>query len=271
MIADEPEFFSVGAEVPRRQSQSQLGQVQLRPVGVVGLLLVVVVELLPSHFLVVVLRLRVEVEVELLLLVVVKQEVVMVEVEVELQLPSHFLVVVLRLRVEVEVELLPSHFLVVVVLRLRVEVEVELLLLVVVVVVEQEPLLLEVVMVEVEVELQLLLVVVVLQLQVEVEEAECPSDEFADAAVVLDVLVVGVEVVRLLHVDADEAEELLLVEEVPQLPVDVEVCVQVLVEVEEVVGVLQLPEHGPAASREPQVVPVLGRHRRGSISWQRLV
>ena len=51
--------------------------------------------------------------------------------------------------------------------------------------------------------------VVVLQLQVEVEEAECPSDEFADAAVVLDVLdvlVVGVEVVRLLHVDADEAD-----------------------------------------------------------------
>ena len=41
MTADEPEFFSVGAEVPRRQSQ--LGQVQFRPVGVVGLLLVVVV------------------------------------------------------------------------------------------------------------------------------------------------------------------------------------------------------------------------------------
>ena len=209
MIADEPEFFSVGAEVPHRQSQIQLGQVQLRPVGVVELVLVVVVELLPSHFLVVVLRLRVEVEVELLLLVVV-------------------------------------------------------------VVVEQEPLLLEVVMVEVEVELQLLLVVV-LQLQVEVEEAECPSDGFADAVVVLDVLVVGVEVVRLPHVDVDEAEELLLAEEVPQLPVDVEVCVQVLVEVEEVEGVLQLLEHGPAASREPQVVPVLGRHRRESISWQRLV
>ena len=212
MIADEPEFFSVGAEVPHRQSQIQLGQVQLRPVGVVELVLVVVVELLPSHFLVVV----------------------------------------------------------VVVLRLRVEVEVELLLLVVVVAVEQEPLLLEVVMVEVEVELQLLLVVV-LQLQVEVEEAECPSDGSADAVVVLDVLVVGVEVVKLPHVDVDEAEELLLAEEAPQLPVDVEVCVQVLVEVEEVEGVLQLLEHGPAASREPQVVPVLGRHRRESISWQRLV
>ena len=47
------------------------------------------------------------------------------------------------------------------------------------------------------------------------------------------------EVARL-HVDADEAEELLLVEEVQQLPVDVEVCWQVLVEVEEVVGVLVL-------------------------------
>ena len=56
---------------------------------------------------------------------------------------------------------------------------------------------------------------------------------------------VGVEVARL-HVDADEAEELLLVEEVQQLPVDVEVCWQVLVEVEEVVGVLLLLEHGPA-------------------------
>ena len=51
------------------------------------------------------------------------------------------------------------------------------------------------------------------------------------------------EVARL-HVDADEAEELLLVEEVQQLPVDVEVCWQVLVEV---VGVLLLLEHGPAA------------------------
>ena len=100
MIADEPEVFSVGAEVPRRQSQSQLGQVQLRPVGVVGLLLVVVVvELLPSRFLVVALRLRVEVEVELLLL-----EVVMVVVVVEL-LPSHFLAVVRRLRVGVKVVL----------------------------------------------------------------------------------------------------------------------------------------------------------------------
>ena len=101
MIADEPEVFSVGAEVPRRQSQSQLGQVQLCPVGVVGLLLVVVVvELLPSRFLVVALRLRVEVEVELLLLL----EVVMVVVVVEL-LPSHFLVVVRRLRVGVKVVL----------------------------------------------------------------------------------------------------------------------------------------------------------------------
>ena len=110
MIADEPEFFSVGAEVPHRQSQIQLGQVQLRPVGVVELVLVVVVELLPAHFLVVevVLPLRVEVEVELLLLVV----------EVELQLPSHFLVVVLLLRVEVEVELLKYLNLVVMVVLL---------------------------------------------------------------------------------------------------------------------------------------------------------
>ena len=41
MTAGEPEFFSVGAEVPRRQSQ--LGRVQVRPVGVVVLLLLLVV------------------------------------------------------------------------------------------------------------------------------------------------------------------------------------------------------------------------------------
>ena len=132
-------------------------------------------------------------------------------------------------------------------------------------------------MVEVEVELQLLLVVV-LQLQVEVEEAECPSDGSADAVVVLDVLVVGVEVVKLPHVDVDEAEELLLAEEVPQLPVDVEVCVQVLVEVEEaegvlqlLEGVLQLLERGPVASHEPQVAAVMDPHKMGSISVQGVV
>ena len=83
---------------------------------------------------------------------------------------------------------------------------------------------------------------------------------------VLDVLVV---VVGLLHVDGNGVVELLLVEEVLRLPVDAEVCVQVLVEVEEVVGVLLLlQEHVPVASHEPQVAPVLDPHKKGSISWQ---
>ena len=69
------------------------------------------------------------------------------------------------------------------------------------------------------------------------------------------------------HVDGDEVVELLLVEEVLQLPVDVEVWVQVLVVVEEVVRVL-LPERGPVASHEPQVASVLDPHKKGSISGQ---
>ena len=64
------------------------------------------------------------------------------------------------------------------------------------------------------------------------------------------VVVVGL----LPHVDGDEVVELLLVEEVLQLPVDVEVWVQVLVVVEEVVRVL-LPEHEPVALHEPQLAP----------------
>ena len=76
MTADEPEFFSVGDEVPHRQSQ--LGQVQFDPVGVEGLLLlllgVVVVQQPLSHLL----------EVELQLLVVL----VSLGVEVVLQLPQ---------------------------------------------------------------------------------------------------------------------------------------------------------------------------------------
>ena len=59
--------------------------------------------------------------------------------------------------------------------------------------------------------------------------------------------VVVVVVVGLLHVGGDEVVELLLVEEVLQLPADVEVWVQVLVVVVKVVQVL-LPEHGPVAS-----------------------
>ena len=74
---------------------------------------------------------------------------------------------------------------------------------------------------------------------------------------VLDVLQVVVVVV-----------ELLLVEDLLQLPVDVEVWVQVLVVEEEVVRVLLLPEHGPVASHEPQVAPVLDPHKKGSISGQ---
>ena len=83
----------------------------------------------------------------------------------------------------------------------------------------------------------------------------------------LDVLQVVVVVGLLLHVDGDEVVELLLVEEVLQLPVDAEVWVQVLVVVEEVVRVL-LPEHGPVASHEPQVALVLDPHKKGSISGQ---
>ena len=64
------------------------------------------------------------------------------------------------------------------------------------------------------------------------------------------VVVVGL----LLHVDGAEVVELLLVEEVLQLPADVEVWVQVLVVVEEVVWVLQ-PEHEPVALHEPQLAP----------------
>ena len=79
--------------------------------------------------------------------------------------------------------------------------------------------------------------------------------------------VVVVVVGLLLHVDDDEVVELLLVEEVLQLPVDVEVWVQVLVVVAEVVRVL-LPEHGPVASHEPQVAPAWDPHKRGSISGQ---
>ena len=85
----------------------------------------------------------------------------------------------------------------------------------------------------------------------------------------LDVLQVVVVVVGLLpHVDGDEVVELLLVEEVLQLPIAAEVWVQVLVVVEEVVRVLLLPEHGPVASHEPQVAPVLDPHKKGSISGQ---
>ena len=79
---------------------------------------------------------------------------------------------------------------------------------------------------------------------------------------VLQVVVVGL----LPHVDGDEVVELLPVEEVLQLPVGVEVWVQVLV-VEEVVRVL-LPERGPVASHEPQAALVLDPHKKGSISGQ---
>ena len=85
---------------------------------------------------------------------------------------------------------------------------------------------------------------------------------------VLQVVVVVVVVVGLLpHVDGDAVVELLLMKEVLQLPVGVEVCVQVLVVVEEVVRVL-LPERGPVASHEPQVASELDLHKKGSISGQ---
>ena len=76
-----------------------------------------------------------------------------------------------------------------------------------------------------------------------------------------------VVVMGLLHVGGDEVVELPLVEEVLQLPADVEVWVQVLAVVVEVVQVL-LPEHGPVASQEPQVAPAWDPHKRGSISGQ---
>ena len=92
MTAGEPEFFSVGAEVPRRQSQ--LGRVQFRPVGVVVLLLLVVVVAVEEVQL-----LQVEVQQPLSHLLQLQPPVVLVlsvEVVVVLQLPQVVLEVVLQ-------------------------------------------------------------------------------------------------------------------------------------------------------------------------------
>ena len=80
-------------------------------------------------------------------------------------------------------------------------------------------------------------------------------------------MVVVAVVGLLLHVGGNEVVELLLVEEVLQLPADIEVWVQVLVVAEEVVRML-LPEHELVALHEPQRAPAWDPHKKGSISGQ---
>ena len=111
MTAGEPEFFSVGAEVPRRQSQ--LGRVQVRPVGVVVLLLLLVVVVDDEE----VQLLQVEVQQPLFHLLQPQPPVVpvlSVEVVVVLQLPQ--VVVVLEVELQLPVVLV-SLVVVVVVLQ----------------------------------------------------------------------------------------------------------------------------------------------------------